>query len=108
MTFPALSSFYAADRTRKRSRERDVGLYWREGTNGPTYRAAWVLDTGELIAVRHGALNEGGGTVELLNVFRYPEDLEEALEGWDDVCGEPDSIVWLRARAELWPYAAAA
>jgi hypothetical protein len=108
MTFPSLSSFYAADRRRKSSRERDIGLYWRDGANGPTYRAAWVLDTGELIAVRHGAINDGGGTVETLAVFHYPEDLEEALEGWDDVCGEPDSIVWLRARAEMWPYASAA
>jgi hypothetical protein len=33
MTFP---SFYAADRRRKRSRERDIGLYWRDGAHGPT------------------------------------------------------------------------
>jgi hypothetical protein len=107
MTTTTLTRFYA-DSCRKRSPERDVGLYWRGGDNGPTYRAAWLAETGELISVRHGAVNDGGGVVEVLAVIRYESDLEEALEGWEDVCGEPGSIDWLRARAQLWPYARAA
>ena len=102
-----LTRFYSWPR-RKHSRERDMGLYWREGVNGPTYRAAWIESTGELVSVRHGALNDGGGVVEVLGVFPDPRDLEDALEGWEDVCGEPDSVAWLRARAEVWPFASAA
>jgi hypothetical protein len=104
-----LIRFYAWSR-RKQSPERDLGLYWREGVSGPTFRAAWLQDTGELICVRHGAINDGGGTVEILGVFPEFEDVESALEGWEDVCGEPDSVGWLRRRAQAWrwPYAPAA
>jgi hypothetical protein len=90
--------FYAWSR-RKHSPERDLGLYWREGSSGPTYRAAWLEDTGELITVRHGPVNDGGGAVEVLGVFPDLEDVEEALEGWEDVNGDPGSVHWLRARA---------
>jgi hypothetical protein len=102
-----LTRFYS-DPRRKRSRERDVGLYWRDGERGPTYRAAWLAETGELVSVRHGAVNDGGGVVELLAMIPYEHDLEDALDGWEDVCGEPGSMGWLRARAKLWPYACAA
>jgi hypothetical protein len=102
-----LTTFYSWAR-RKRSPERDLGLYWRDGVSGPTYRAAWVQSTGELITVRHGAINDGGGVVEILAVLPDPRDLEDALDGWEQVCGEPDSIAWLRARAALWPFATAA
>ena len=85
---------------RKHSPERDVGLYWREGVSGHTYRAAWLADTGELIIVRHGPINDGGGLVEVLGVFPDFEDVEAALEGWEEVCGEPNSVDWLRERAE--------
>lgn len=102
-----LTRFYSYSR-RKASRERDFGLYWRDGHNGATYRAAWLEATGELIAVRHGALNDGGGTVERLGVFPDVRDVEDALDGWEEICGEPDSVHWLRARSRLWPFATAA
>jgi hypothetical protein len=38
-SYPSLDAFYDADRRRRRSRERDVGLIWR-GTGGATFRAA--------------------------------------------------------------------
>ena len=47
MTYPSLEAFYAGDRRRRSSRERDVGLWWR-GRGGATYRAAWVQATGEV------------------------------------------------------------
>jgi hypothetical protein len=40
--FPSLAAFYASDADRSRSPEIDVGLWWRDGSGGPTYRAAWV------------------------------------------------------------------
>ena len=50
--YRSLADFYRADRRRLESRERDVGLWWREAADGPLHRAAWVSDTGELYLVR--------------------------------------------------------
>src|SRR5688572_16469323 len=46
-TYLSLGAFYASDPDRRGSRERDVGLFWRS-RSGPSFRAAWVRDTGEL------------------------------------------------------------
>jgi hypothetical protein len=96
--YPSLSSFYLADPRRVSSREEDVGLWWREGADGPLHRAAWVADTGELYLVRLGPAEAGGGRVEVLVVARHAE-LEQALEGWREACGSPDSLAWLREHA---------
>ncbi len=82
-----------------RSAERDVGLWWREGTDGPLHRAAWVAETGELYLVRLGAPERGGGAVEVLATIADRDQMEDALHGWREQCGEPRSLAWLRARA---------
>ncbi len=97
--YDSLSSFYNADRRRLHSRERDVGLWWREDVGGPLHRAAWVADTGELYLVRLGPEDEGGGEVEVLARVGERERLERALRGWRERCGERRSLAWLRARA---------
>jgi hypothetical protein len=97
--YRSLSSFYNADPRRIRSRERDVGLWWREDANGPLHRAAWVSDTRELCLVRLGSSEEGGGEVEVLAVAER-ELLESVLAGWREQCGGPRSLRWLRERAE--------
>lgn len=97
--YPSLESFYNADPRRVRSRESDIGLWWREGATGPLHRAAWVSDTGELYLVRLGPSDEGGGTVEMLAEEADRERLEDALAGWRERCGEPRSLGWLRERA---------
>jgi hypothetical protein len=97
--YRTLQSFYAADDRRARSRERDVGLWWRESADGPLHRAAWIRDTGELYLVRLGAPEQGGGSVEVLSTVAEEERLEHVLEGWRGRCGEPQSLAWLRARA---------
>lgn len=97
--YPTLASFYNADESRIRSRELDVGLWWREQHDGPLHRAAWVLDTGELYLVRLGPPGEGGGRVEVLARVHEHEQLESVLEGWRERCGEPRSLSWLRERA---------
>jgi hypothetical protein len=99
--FSSLARFYAADQRRLRSRELDVGLWWRDASDGPLHRAAWVLDTGELYLVRLGEPAEGGGEVELLGRVSQRERLEALLEGWRERCGEPDSLGWLRRRSAL-------
>jgi len=97
--YRSLANFYTADPRRVLSRERDVGLWWRESAAGPLHRAAWVQDTGELYLVRLGPPDDGGGQVELLAVVEDQERLESVLEGWREECGSPNSLRWLRERA---------
>jgi hypothetical protein len=97
--YQSLSSFYQADARRRSSREQDVGLWWRIGANGRPYRAAWVRDTGELYVTRLGRLQEGSGEVVVLGRARDRDQLEAVLDGWEDVCPQPDSMTWLRHRA---------
>ena len=97
--YRSLANFYRADPRRVHSRERDVGLWWREEADGPLHRAAWVSDTGELYLVRLGPAEQGGGRVEVLATIAERERLERVLEGWRERCGEPRSLSWLRERA---------
>jgi hypothetical protein len=98
--YRSLSDFYAADPRRARSRELDVGLWWREDSGGPLHRAAWVSDTGELYLVRLGPCQDGGGGVEVLATVAERERLEGVLEGWREQCGGVRSLTWLRERAD--------
>jgi hypothetical protein len=99
--YDSLAHFYNADERRIHSRELDVGLWWREGTDGPLHRAAWVSDTGELYLVRLGPSDEGGGVVEVLARLEDRALLDGVLDGWREHCGEPRSLAWLRERIRL-------
>ncbi|MCW3020050.1 MAG: hypothetical protein JWN10_2358, partial [Solirubrobacterales bacterium] len=103
--YDSLARFYNADERRIRSRELDVGLWWREAIDGPLHRAAWVGDTGELYLVRLGPAADGGGRVEVLASVAERELLERVLAGWREHCGQPQSLTWLRERASLTPLA---
>ena len=96
-SFPSLTAFYNADRRRRHSRERDVGLMWRGG-NGQTYRAAWVQETGEVYLCRHGHPPDGGATVDVLARRFGLGELRTALRGYQDVCGRPASLRWFLER----------
>lgn len=97
--YPTLVAFYRADPARLDSRERDVGLWWRNGKQSPIHRAAWIEETGELYLVRLGPAAEGGGAVEVIARVADAERLEQALSGWRERCGMPGSLQWLRQRA---------
>jgi len=101
LAFASLLEFHAADPARGRSVEIDYGQPWRTGAFGPTYRVAWLQDTGELFAVRLGGIRAGGGGVEL--VAHVPDErvLGDMLAGWQDVCGTFDSMRWLRGRVAV-------
>ncbi len=99
--YESLARFYNTDERRVRSRELDVGLWWREDADGPLHRAAWVSDTGELYLVRLGPAAEGGGHVEVLARVDDRELLDCVLDGWRERCGEPGSLGWLRERVAL-------
>jgi len=96
-TYLSLGAFYASDPARRGSRERDVGLFWRS-RKGPTYRAAWVRDTGELYLFQHALGGPGGGSVHLFDRKLDERELERRLAGWDAVCGREGSLEWLLAR----------
>ena len=96
-TYLSLGAFYASDPARRSSRERDVGLFWRS-RQGPTYRAAWICDTGELYLFQHALGGRGGGSVHLLAPAMGEAELERRLAGWSDVCGREGSLEWLLAR----------
>jgi hypothetical protein len=99
--YRSLASFYTSDERRIHSRELDVGLWWRDQADGPLHRAAWVNVTGELYLVRLGPAADGGGRVEILGIAADGEQLERALDGWRECCGEPGSLSWLRERTAL-------
>jgi len=101
-TYLSLGAFYASDPARRNSRERDVGLFWRS-RQGPTYRAAWVRDTGELYLFQHALGGRGGGSVHLLAPVMDERELERRLAGWADVCGREGSLEWLLARMGAGP-----
>ena len=95
-SYASLADFYNGDSRRLASPERDVGLWWRDGDGEPLHRAAWVEDTGELCIVRGYDGEDGGGRVEVLARSRDCARLARSLTGWRDVCGERDSLAWLR------------
>lgn len=97
VTYLSWAAFEAADPRRAASSERDLGLRWRSaGAGEATHRVAWVRDTGELIAVRHGPAPQGGRVTVLARLSA--EDLDAGLDGWEGMCGRPGSYEWLVAR----------
>src|SRR5215207_1599936 len=96
-TYLSLGAFYASDPARRTSRERDVGLFWRS-EQGPTFRAAYVHDTGELYLFQHALGAPGGGSVRLFAVRMTEAELDVRLAGWEDVCGRKGSYEWLLER----------
>jgi hypothetical protein len=101
-TYLSLGAFYSSDPARRGSRERDVGLFWRS-RSGPSFRAAWVRDTGELYLFQHALGGRGGGSVHLLAPRLDEAELERRLDGWADVCGREGSLEWLLARVQDQP-----
>jgi hypothetical protein len=101
-TYLSLGAFYASAPARRGSRERDVGLFWRS-RSGPSFRAAWVRDTGELYLFQHALGGRGGGSVHLLAPRMDEDELERRLAGWSDVCGGEGSLEWLLARVQQLP-----
>ena len=101
VTYPSVVEFVTGDRRRLRSRERDFGLRWMGPEASWPWRAAWVEATGELYVVQSGEPQAGGGHVEVLALESELRVIERALAGWEDLCGEPGSLDWLRRRALL-------
>jgi hypothetical protein len=99
-TYLSLGAFYASDPARRTSRERDIGLFWRS-EHGPTFRAAYVHDTGELYLFQHALGGRGGGSVRLFAQRMREAELDLRLAGWEEVCGRNGSYEWLLERMSL-------
>jgi hypothetical protein len=97
-TYASLIDFAADDVRRLSSRERDLGLVWRDGDR--LFRAALVEDTRELYVVQLGPAGRGGGHVEVLGTVAPGADVERMLDGWHDVSRRRDSLRWLRAQLD--------
>jgi hypothetical protein len=102
LTYPSLSIFYGKDGRRAASREHDLGLWWRTGPCGPSFRAAWVEETGEIYLVQYEGVR-GGGHVEVLGRRESLEQVRGELDGLERVVGEPGSVNWLRGRLSRFP-----
>ena len=69
----------------------------RNRPHGPVFRAAYVVDTGELYLMQLEGL-PGGGRIDVVARFPDHATLDRALAGWEDVCGDPGSLRWLLER----------
>jgi hypothetical protein len=94
--YASLIDFAAADARRLTSRERDLGLVWRDGER--LFRAAVVEETSELYVVQLGSPDGGGGHVRLLGTVADGTDIERIIDGWREAARRPDSLRWLRSR----------
>jgi hypothetical protein len=97
-TYASLIDFAAADSRRLTSRERDLGLVWRDGER--LFRAAVVEDTRELHVVQLGPAGQGGGHVEVLGTVARGADLDGLLDGWREAARRRDSLRWLRSQLD--------
>lgn len=103
-----LEEFYGTDRRRLRSPEIDFGVWWR--WNRQIFRLTYVEATGELIAVQltppelavypfgWGVIAGEPARILTLGIVPDLDRVEELLDGWADVCGQPDSLAWVAER----------
>jgi hypothetical protein len=97
-----LQEFYASDPRRAHSHEVDYGSLWRESAPVPTYRLAWVENTGELYAVQLSEADERNDPVEVLGVLWSWQQVDSCLAGWPERCGGQRSLLWARERVRTW------
>ena len=110
--FRDLESFYGAGVNRMHSQEFDYGVHWRQGTDtSDRWRVSYVQATGEVYARR-----EYSPLVVVLGVVPpdeakgvpYYRTLERILDGWEDRCGKPGGLEWVRDRLAMYAHGKAA
>lgn len=107
-----IEQFYDADPRRRASEEEQFGRDWIGG-DGIRWEINWVLDTGEVYAMREvvepGAMDPVGDTwvqelptelvtVEILGVIHDRDALVRALAGWQERMDVDGSLAWARER----------
>jgi hypothetical protein len=106
-----LEHFYESNEARRTSEEHEFGSEW-VGDNDEVFQLSWIAATGELYLMAetpNTPLVDGFGDiiptpegaseleVEILGTVESLDRLHEMLTGWEDVCGEPYSLGWLRS-----------
>lgn len=96
-TYLSVHDYRSSDARRLSSPEVDFGAGWRR--HDVYYRLTWVEDTHELLAIQmaRGAFAGDAGTVTVL-ASASRGWIEDALSGWQDIVGRPDSFLWVRRR----------
>jgi hypothetical protein len=107
-----IEDFYDADPRRRHSEEVPFGRDWTDA-DGVRWEVNWVVDTGELYAMKEPMepveVDPLGDpfvpdmpmelvTVEVLGVVEGRDAVHAALEGWHAAMAGADSISWLRSR----------
>jgi hypothetical protein len=107
-----IEEFYQADERRRRSEEVELGTDWHD-LDGARYELSWVADTGELYVMRepYGLMSEDpfgdiytsstpltSVTVAVVGWIPDRDQMEEALDGWQQAMGESNSVAWLSER----------
>ena len=105
-----IEGFYSQDERRRASEEIEYGRNWKD-EHGNRYEISYIVDTGELYAMRDPAgglvpvtwfgelfstpVQMSDLAVAVLAQVDDPDALADALEGWDGAMEGPDSIAWL-------------
>ncbi|MDA8359008.1 MAG: hypothetical protein M0Z95_22530 [Actinomycetota bacterium] len=122
-----IEEFYASDERRRRSPEVELGRDWRDRF-GVRHELNWLEDTGELYVMREPVPREWadpfggvhfqgtheveqgeveGMTVSVVGTVASRQEVDEALEGWEEAMARPDSVAWLvdrlRSRGIIGP-----
>ena len=107
-----IEEFYEADERRRDSEELELGSEWRDAA-GRRFDLSYVVDTGELYLMSApegeayedpfgdiGVMPEQVAAlrVEVLGTMPSVDDVHQALAGWEQAMGQPDSVGWLRER----------
>jgi hypothetical protein len=81
-----VQEFHDLDPVRARSPEWDYGVHWieREGMAWPIWRVSWIVETGELYAVKLAGDNEVRVLGVVPKVGDYPYNREQTWKAFND------------------------
>jgi hypothetical protein len=106
-----LEHFYESNEARRTSEEHEFGSEW-VGDDDAVFQLSWVASTGELYLMAENPntpVVDGFGDiiatpesaseleVEILGTVDNLDRVHEILAGWEDQCGQPYSLGWLRS-----------
>ena len=109
-----IEEFYDDDERRRTSDELQFGQDWHDA-HGRRYELNWIVDTGELYVMQDDppmvwadpfgdvvsmpvATDHLG--VRVLAVIRDGDEIEQVLNGWNEVMATSDSVSWLTTRLQ--------
>ena len=109
-----LEHFYESNEARRTSEEHELGSEW-VGPDDSVFQLSWITETGELYLMAetpNTPVVDGFGDilptperadeleVEVLGVVASIDELHRILTGWEDICGEANSLTWLKSTLE--------